>query len=171
MQWEIVYFYSCYQRCTVRETIFVFLFFLIAIHTLGGSKYNTIESIAEYAGKKSLNLIICLWTKNVQSLYNYNIFLRMVTDVTIDNKAFYPGFSQVVSYLRCYLLTRLNPSTRGNLLLIRSYYFFLLSARAKITKTQYLLNGERRRVTKMGRKIGKWSIQITNVRTQVLSRR
>lgn len=53
---------------------FFFLFFLIAIHTLGGSKYNTIESIAEYAGKKSLNLIICLWTKNVQSLYNYNIF-------------------------------------------------------------------------------------------------
>lgn len=39
---------------------FFFLFFLIAIHTLGGSKYNTIESIAEYAGKKSLNLIICL---------------------------------------------------------------------------------------------------------------
>lgn len=53
---------------------FFFLFFLIAIHTLSGLKYNTIESIAEYAGKKSLNLIIWLWTKNVQSLYNYNIF-------------------------------------------------------------------------------------------------
>lgn len=82
----------------------------------------------------------------------------MVTDVTIDNKAFYPGFSQVVSYLRCYLLTRLNPSTRGNLLLIRSYYFFLLSARAKITKTQYLLNGERMREGELK----KWEGKLAN---------
>lgn len=77
------YVYLCSERSfifihAIKDVLFAkrffFLFFLIAIHTLGGSKYNTIESIAEYAGKKSLNLIICLWTKNVQSLYNYNIF-------------------------------------------------------------------------------------------------
>lgn len=77
------YLYLCSERSfifihAIKDVLFAkrffFLFFLIAIHTLGGSKYNTIESVAEYAGKKSLNLIICLWTKNVQSLYNYNIF-------------------------------------------------------------------------------------------------
>lgn len=77
------YLYLCSERSfifihAIKDVLFAkrffFLFFLIAIHTLGGSKYNTIESIAEYAGKKSLNLIICLWTKKVQSLYNYNIF-------------------------------------------------------------------------------------------------
>lgn len=40
--------------------IFVFFFFLIVIYMLGGLKYNIIELIVEYVGKKLLNLIIWL---------------------------------------------------------------------------------------------------------------
>lgn len=78
------------DTCTyvVRDRLFLFMLskmycsqndfrfsFLFNSHSYAGwfkIQHNRVNCWV--CGKKSLNLIICLWTKNVQSLYNYNIF-------------------------------------------------------------------------------------------------
>lgn len=78
------------DTCTyaVRDRLFLFMLskmycsrndfrfsFLFNSHSYAGwfqIQHNRVN--CRVCGKKSLNLIICLWTKNVQSLYNYNIF-------------------------------------------------------------------------------------------------